>query len=326
MISAVVIGLGGIATRHRKNIKQLLPGVKVYSLSASGRNITLPIEHADAVLSSMSEVIQLKPDFVIIASPSSLHSQHAIPLIEANIPILIEKPIAATTAQANALVVAFVEHRTPVAIGYCLRFMPAALKLKAIIDSNLLGDIYHCACNVGQYLPDWRPSKNYLSTVSANAELGGGVLLELSHELDYLQWILGDLKFEHAILRSSNELNLTVEEIADLTLSTGSGIICQLHMDFLQRIPQRKCQFMGLKGRVEWDLVENSITVFNQQGTQLIYSEPTWDRNIMYLDMLKSFIAQIHNDLNDNSTVSQAAKTIALIDTVKDQACYRGRI
>lgn len=326
MKTVVVIGLGAIAARHRKNIKQLFPEAKIFAVSASGRALAQPIDDAEAILLNLDEIIPLLPDFVIIASPSSLHAKHAITLINANIPVLVEKPIAATTDQADVLLAVSMQNHTPVAIGYCLRFMPAALTLKRIVESNLIGDIYHCTCNVGQYLPDWRPNKDYQTTVSANAELGGGVLLELSHELDYLQWLLGDLQFEHAILRGSKDLHLDVEEIADITLSTVSGTICQLHMDFLQHVPQRKCQLIGHKGRVEWDLVQNTVTVFNHCGIEVIYSDPTWDRNLMYVDMLKSFMTEINNQSHDNLSVLQAAKTIALIDTIKDHACYRGRI
>lgn len=323
-MKCAVIGLGGIAARHRKNIKNLLPSALVYAMSASGREIIQVPDFADGVCESIQDIVDQNPAFVIIASPASMHTQHALPFIEFGIPVLIEKPLSASVEQANALVQAYQSSQTQVAIGYCLRFMPAAQKLKQMLESNLIGDIYHCSCNVGQYLPDWRPNKHYSITVSANAELGGGVLLELSHELDYLKWLLGDLVFEHGILHHSSVLEIDVEEMADITLVSKSGTICHLHLDFLQHHPQRKCVLTGSLGRIEWDLAANSLELHTATEQSIIHADPHWDRNLMYVDMLKSFFAQLEPRQLKDSTVFEAAQTITLINEIKSKAKYIG--
>ena len=129
---------------------------------------------------------------------------------------------------------------TPTAVGYCLRYMPSAIKMKELLDQKKIGNIYNAFVDIGQYLPDWRPSIKYRDSVSSKLILGGGALLELSHEIDYLQWLFGSLEVHYAQLRSSSELNLEVEELVDLVLISEIGTVCNVHLDFLQKKASRQ--------------------------------------------------------------------------------------
>ncbi|HEC1402906.1 TPA: Gfo/Idh/MocA family oxidoreductase, partial [Enterobacter hormaechei] len=88
MQKIAVIGLGNISSRHRQNLKKLFPDSILFAMSASGRRPEEPIENADIICTSIEELIKQGIELAIIASPASLHAQHAIPLIKANIPIL----------------------------------------------------------------------------------------------------------------------------------------------------------------------------------------------------------------------------------------------
>jgi len=317
MKSIAVIGLGNIATRHRRNLKQLFPKAMLFAMSASGRTPTEVLTDCDCVIGSIEELIDAKIEFAIIASPATLHAKHAIPLIKAGIPTLIEKPVVAEARDIVALQDAIQESKTPVAIGYCLRYLPSGLKVKELLMENKLGVLYNSFIQIGQYLPDWRPNKNFRDSVSASKKLGGGALLELSHELDYAQWLLGDHTVEHAILRSSKELALDVEDMADIVLSTEQGVINNIHLDFLQRSVQRNCSLIGSKGRVEWDLIGNSVIFYGSEGCEEIYSEPEWDKNKMYLAMIEDFVGMIAGRPHQCVELSMAAKTVQLIETIK---------
>lgn len=315
-----VIGLGNIALRHRRNLKQLFPDGEVIAMSSSGRTDFKEIEYADSIAPDMKTLINLKPFFVIIASPSSHHEQHAAPLIEVGIPVLIEKPVTSTASDARKLASLALKYTTPIAVAYCLRYLPSAQVVKSLLASNQLGIIYNVQSEAGQFLPDWRPNKDIHSSVSANPHLGGGVLLELSHELDYLQWLMGELSVEYAHLRTSGELNLEVEEMADLILSNKAGVICQVHLDFLQKAPYRQCNIIGSKARINWDLVNNTVTLINANGREAIYSEPRWDKNQMYISMIEDFINLLNHKHNDCIDLHQAINTVLLIDQIKNKA------
>ncbi|QUX94507.1 oxidoreductase [Marinomonas sp. CT5] len=316
MRKVAVIGLGSIASRHRKNLKTLFPDACVYSMSSSGRTLEENIPDADKLVSSINDLILIQVQLVIIASPAPFHASHAMPLIEANIPVLIEKPITMALKDAEAIKLAVKRYNTAATVGYCLRYLSSAIKMKEYIDSEMIGQLYHAFVEVGQYLPDWRPDKNYKDSVSANSALGGGVLLELSHELDYVRWLLGPLHLDHAILRSSNELGLDVEDSADVLLHTDNKAVIHVHLDFLQRQAYRKCRLVGSKGVLEWDLIRNEVNFVSSLGNTLLYSAPDWDKNQMYLSMVSEFVAN-REKYRAPTVLDDAIETLSLVNNIK---------
>ena len=317
MKKVAVVGLGNISNRHRRNLKQLFPKARLYCMSASGRIPREVISNADQLVSSLEVLIEEQVELVIVASPAPFHAAHAVPLIEAGIPVLIEKPVTATVEDAKALQEAATRYRTPVAVGYCLRYLPSLQEIKKILTSGKLGQLYHSSVEIGQYLPDWRPSKDYRASVSARAELGGGALLELSHELDYTRWLLGDITLEHAVLRKTQELGLDVEDSVDLMLSTREKAVVHVHLDFLQRKAYRQCRFVGSCGAMEWDLMDNEIRFISTQENQVLYSAPQWDKNQMYTAMIMDFVARINNQPNQCVPLAEALENIELIEQIK---------
>ena len=320
MKKVAVIGLGNIATRHRHNLKLLFPKVELLVMSASGRIPKEDINECDGIATSIDELIQAQVDLVIVASPAPFHAQHSIPFIEAGIPTLIEKPVSSSVEDAEAINRAIDLHQTPVSIGYCLRYLPSAQKLKILLEQNRIGTLYNAHIEIGQYLPDWRPHKNYRDSVSAQKRLGGGALFELSHELDYAQWLLGPLDVKHAILRTSEELALDVEDMADIIALTDLGAVATIHLDFLQRKAHRKCSFVGSEGRIDWDLMLNELTLITATETSVLYSEPKWDKNQMYLAMIEDFVQMIEGNKHACIKFTEAIRTVSLIAEIKQQA------
>lgn len=323
MKRVAVVGLGNIASRHRQNLKFLYPQVTLYAMSASGRIPGGPVSDSDHIVLSIDELIAHDVELVIVASPAPFHAHHAIPLIEAGIPVLIEKPVAADVADSKAIQQSIEKYQTPVAVGYCLRYLSSSKLVKQLLEEDKAGQLNYVSVDVGQYLPDWRPSKDYRDSVSACAKLGGGVLLELSHELDYIQWLLGSISIQYAILRSSEELSLEVEDSADILAITDRGTVASIHLDFLQRKANRKCRFVGNKGALEWDLIQNEISFTTAAGTEVLYSEPQWDKNQMYLEMVTNFIRQINGLPSQSVGIDEVMCTVRLIEQIKTSYLIR---
>lgn len=323
MKKIAVIGLGSIANRHRRNLKNIFPDSIIYAISASGRIPDKEVINSDVVINSLEELIKLDIEMAIVASPATLHETHGVPLLEAGIPVLMEKPVAISMKEASHLLQIAKEYKTPIAVGYCLRYLPSASEIKKLLDKNLIGDIYNVFIEVGQYLPDWRPDKNYRDSVSANEHLGGGVLFELSHELDYANWLLGSMDVNFAILRSSKELGLEVEDIADVTLTTKNNTVCNIHLDFLQKSVSRTCSFVGSKGRLDWCLIENKITFSDKSCNKVLFSGANWDKNQLYINMLKDFVKMIQGRPHQCVTLKAATNTLGLIASIKEKAIWR---
>jgi len=317
---AIVIGNGSIALRHRKNLKLLFPDLFIIAVPARGEISNQNIEFADQIILDLKEAIKEKVDIAIVASPAPFHAMHAKPLLIAGIPSLIEKPVTSNVQDAQELIKIQVETGTPTSIGYCLRYLPSSIKMKELLEQGIIGNIYNAFVSVGQYLPDWRVSKKYQNSVSSKKNLGGGVLLELSHEIDYIQWLLGLMRVQYAQLRSSSELNLEVEELADVVLVSDTGTVCNIHLDFLQKKASRTCSFIGEKGKLEWDLLSNKIELHTKKSSVCLLNKIGWDSNQMYLSLLLDFLNLVEGRKNSSIDLEQATKTIELIESIKTHA------
>ncbi len=316
-----VIGLGSIAERHRRNIRLLWPDSKIYAVSSSGRIPGETPANCDELLTGIEDLITRSIDVAIIASPAPFHARHAIELIQAGIHTLIEKPLCTSPEDATAILQSAAKPHSNVAVGYCLRFLPSALLMKTLIAERRAGQVFNVSIEVGQYLPDWRPNKLYTDTVSARAELGGGALFELSHEFDYCQWIFGELSLKHACLRSSEQLNLDVEDIADVVAMLPDGALVNIHLDFLQKRPYRHCRVVGSEGVLNWDLITNTVSFSNSDGDETIYSEALWDKNQMYTDMLAEFVSGgVQEPDSTLCTLAQALNTVHFINDIKSSS------
>ena len=316
----VVVGLGSIALRHRRNLKILFPNVFIVAVPSSGTIDNQIVDFADQIILNLSEVLMKDVDIAIIASPATFHAAHAAVFLHSGVPTLIEKPVTSHSQDVETLMKISSDTNTPVAVGYCVRYMPAAVRVKKLLEQNTLGCVYNASVNVGQYLPDWRPSKEYQNSVSAKKSLGGGVLLELSHEIDYIQWLLGPMEVEYAQLRSTSELDLEVEELADVILVSETGIVCSIHMDFLQKKALRTCSLIGEKGRLDWDLLSNTVQLHTRERSICLFAEVNWDSNQMYLSLLKDFLNLVVGQQNSIIDLEQAARTVGLIESIKSNA------
>ncbi|MCD5987013.1 Gfo/Idh/MocA family oxidoreductase [Pseudomonas sp. CDFA 553] len=315
----LVIGSGSIARRHMANIKGMYPGARVGCLSASGR-VMDPAELGEDVViySSMDNAIADRPTSAIVASPAPFHIEQAEALVRAGVPVLIEKPLADSLQRFKASADLLLEEQDTVVIAYNLRFMPSAGVTKQIIDSGQLGHIHSVSVDVGQYLPDWRPASDYRKNVSAQHKLGGGVLLELSHELDYLQWLFGPLQSVYCVARTSGALELDVEDLVDAFLTSECGVVINLHMDFLQRAPVRCCKVIAEHGSLEWNILKNRVTLhLNASESTVLFDDADYDRNQMYVDELAHFQDVANRKSRPFVTVAQGLSTLTVVDALK---------
>ena len=314
-----VVGLGNISTRHRKNIRKVFKNSYIIGLSSSQRNIADLPHECDLVVQSLKEVLEYNIQLAIIASPATMHYGHAHFFISNNIPTLIEKPIAASLTDAHKIQASAYKYKTPVAVGYCLRYMPSARIVKETIKNSLIGDIYNIHICAGEHLDFWRKNKDYRESVSALKKLGGGVLLELSHEIDYLCWLIEDVKFQSSYIRNSNYLDIDkdIEDAADIIFKISNGT-CTMHLDFLQTPSQRHATFYGTKGRLEWDIKHNTVDLITIDSEKNLYNGTNWDKNNMYLDMLNDFRKYTKNKSSEYlASVKNIIKVIELINQIK---------
>ena len=316
----LLIGYGGIARRHLANIKKLAADVDVLVL----RHSKPVLEAADdwaSVTVNFADALAFAPDVAIIASPASCHVDQALALAKINTHLLIEKPLSVSMDGVDLLLRECSARGLTLMVGYNIAFSKALWAIKEQLDSGSIGKVISIHAEVGQYLPDWRPDKDYRETVSANGELGGGVLFELSHELDYVNWLLGKIRSVTCSLKRTGELDMDVEDSATLIIEGTSEEMASIHLNMVQKIPSRTCRIVGTKGLIFWDYLENSVEIRcegERQSRQLTL--PLRDGNTVYLEQLSHFFDCVAGEKTPLVDGMRAKRALEIILAAKESA------
>ena len=266
MISRVlIVGLGSIGKRHLRLARELLPNANICVLRHQECD-SIP-EHANGCFSKLEEAIEFAPQLAVIASPASFHVEvaHSLALVGAH--LLVEKPMSAALDGVSALLDICGKQNTVLMTGYNLRFLPSLQRFRDILRGNALGRVLSVRCEIGQYLPSWRPDTDYRQGVSARRELGGGALLELSHELDYLRWVFGEVEWVKATLSRQSRLEINVEDTAHLILGFAAGaedhhLIASVNLDFIRHDTTRLCTAICEKSSLRWNGLAGVVEQF----------------------------------------------------------------
>lgn len=261
----LIVGLGSIGKRHLRLARELLPDADIRVLRRQ-EGVSIP-ENSNGCFSSLESAIAFAPQLAVIASPATFHMDAAQPLARASVHLLVEKPLSAALDGVTQLLETCREQKTVLMTGYNLRFLPSLQRFRDLLNAHAIGRVLSVRCEIGQYLPSWRPEADYRQGVSARRELGGGALLELSHELDYLRWIFGEVNWVKATLSQQSSLEIDVEDTAHLILgfisaADGHQVIGTVNMDFIRHDTVRLCTAIGEKGSLRWNGVTGVVEQF----------------------------------------------------------------
>jgi predicted dehydrogenase len=264
----LVVGLGSIGRRHARLARSIVPGLQVVALRhRDAGNASEP--GIDRCVSTLADALAFRPQAAVIANPASQHLEVAMALARAGIHLLVEKPISNATRGVTELIEECRGRELTLMTGYNLRFLPSLRKFQQCLAVRRVGRILSVRAEVGQFLPSWRPGSDYRQAVSARAELGGGVLLELSHEIDYLRWLFGEAAWVGAVERRQSDLEIDVEDTAHIVLAfadetQGPPTVAALSMDFVRHDATRCCIAIGESGSLRWNGIAGTVEVFEQ--------------------------------------------------------------
>ena len=269
----LIVGLGSIGNRHARIARELMPCAQIAVLRHSSCEGTS--SDINYCFTSLDEAIGFRPDIAVIANPSSLHMQVSLPLAKEGVHLMIEKPIAANVEEVNDLISTCLGNKLVLMTAYNLRFLPTLKYFHKLLEENIIGQIFSVRAEVGQYLPDWRPDIDYRSTVSANSTLGGGVLLELSHEIDYLRWLFGEVQWVSAVLSTQSNLDTAHLTIGFVNKNQNKPLIATLNLDFIRHDSTRSCLAIGESGTLRWNGISETVDVFEkgESSWRTLYSQ-----------------------------------------------------
>lgn len=307
---ALVVGAGSIGRRHLENLRWL--GLNQLMACDPDPERLAGIEQPlAATFNDFSQALTTgKPEIVLICTPPLFHVEQAIEAVNAGAHVFVEKPLSNRLDKIDYLIEQATRRGLVVQVGYHLRFNPGIRKLKELINNGTIGRVLWARLEVGQYLPDWRPWQNYRESYSARKDLGGGIILDASHEIDYAIWLFGDPVAIVSMSGTISGLDLDVEDCATLLLRFKSGSQVDIHMDCLQRSYSRCCKIVGEKGTLEWDYSSLELKVFTAEAGAWTTISCDFDNNDVYVEELRSFLTCVETGKEPLVDLKQARRVL----------------
>lgn len=297
-MNILIIGLGSIAQKHIQAIHNLFPDASITALRSSINAVTTEGVHNIYTL----EELKGKPDFVLISNPTNLHAQAIQQCIQLGVPMFIEKPLFDTLSNKDLLIQQVADAGVITYVACNLRFHPAIRFLKEQMVNKRINEVnIYC----GSYLPDWRPGRDFRTIYSANAEMGGGVHLDLIHEIDYCYWIFGKPKHTHAIRRNTSHLDISAVDYAHYSL-TYEGFVANITLNYFRKDTKRTVEILTDESTWILDLPKCEIT--DHKGN-LIFKE---EYKIVdtYTDQIKYFTNHIQQHQQPMNSIHEANEVL----------------
>jgi predicted dehydrogenase len=286
-LKVLIIGLGSIAKKHITSLLELIPDVEIYALRSADNS---------ANVSNVLNIYDLKDspndvDFIIISNPTSLHASAIEQILIFNAPLFIEKPIFDKIDNNISLVNLIQEKRLKTYIACNFRFHPVIDFLKHYIqNSNKRINEVNVYC--GSYLPEWRNGSNYIDSYSAKSSMGGGVHLDLIHELDYCIWLFGFPLKHSSVKRKVSQLQIDSIDYCSYNLFY-ENFNLSIVLNYFRVKPKRQIEIVFEDDVITCDLL-NAI-IINSHG-QVIFEEKGFNMNDTYLKQMEYFIDHLNDD------------------------------
>ena len=291
----VVVGCGSIGQRHIGNLQSLGQSELTVYDPAMERAREFASPRRVAAAESLDVALANSPDAVFVCTPPHLHTEMARRAVETGAHIFMEKPIASSLDGVDELLAEARLRGSHVYVGYNLRFHAGLVKAKELLDSGTIGRLLMIRAETGQYLPDWRPTQDYRSGYITRQATGGGIILDASHEIDYVRWLGGEIERVYCAADHLSGLEMDTEDSASMVLRMAGSVVGEVHLDCVQRGYARNCKMIGDEGTLIWDFKEGVRLL--RAGKQQWRTFPIVpDTNEMYIAETKHFLQCVRGE------------------------------
>lgn len=303
-MKAMIIGSGAIGQRHARNLAAIDQDVDfIYLRRSSDHPTDLP---RGEVVTSLEAALESGVTFAVLATPTALHADMLEPLIASGIPTYVEKPVVATRKQHSAISEALLTGPAAAHVaGFNFRLLRSLKTAKDLIARGRLGLVARATFSAGQWLPDWRPSQDYRQSYSARTSSGGGVILDLCHEIDLARWLLGELEIKACETTRNDKLGIDAAACAQIIGKTEAGALVSIGLDYVARQKVRHYEFVGDEATLVWDLPTQEMKLISKDSVEIVTSAPAdFDVSSTYVDAMRVFARQAQNALGQHDLQS----------------------
>ncbi|MBU0549753.1 MAG: Gfo/Idh/MocA family oxidoreductase [Candidatus Omnitrophica bacterium] len=312
----LIIGYGSIGKRHAGNV--IATGHQAILLRHAGNNLnTENLREYYALEDAIKS--EGKIDAAIICSPTSRHLDDAAGLIKFDIPFLMEKPPAVDLNSALKLKKIIEKNKfKKYDIAFNLRHYPGLQFIKYYLPE--MGRVYSARVSAGFYLPHWRENVDYRQMSSARKELGGGVHLDLIHEIDYILWFFGLPESVIGYINRISNLEISSEDICSAIFQYKDGSLVQLYLDYLSHKRLRGCQINAENSTLEWSMDSGRVMNSSRdkhQAEEIFKIDPAYDLNDTYIKELNNFLEVISGKSVAGVSIAEAVDTMRVLEAIK---------
>jgi len=328
---AAVVGAGSIGQRHMRNLRALGIAEIVALRTKLGHTQSLDPALGVREVTSWDAVAEARPDVGLVCNPTALHVDAARRLAPYVRGLFIEKPVAASLDSVEPLLDEIADRRIVSFVGHNLSFHPGVRAMWTRLATGSLGAPLAFQCQAGHWLPDWHPAEDFRRAYFARADLGGGVVRTLVHEIQLAVDTIGTPVDVSCFLTPNDALRLDVEVMADLNVRHANGAASQIHLDYLQRRLHRTGTVSCERGWVQYDLARGDVVAWaaggegpassTVDGPERLWSDPSFDWNLTYVDELAAFLQFVREGrIRHEHDVWHALPAIACVDAAFQSA------
>lgn len=314
----LIVGTGSIGKRHMRNLQAI--GVNPADITAVDTQEERRKEIADLlkiekIFSSLEGALEnASYDAACICSPTFLHIPQAIRLAENGINILMEKPLGHTLDGIKELKLAVEKNAVTVLMAYIFRLAPNTQKVKEILDSGVIGNILAVRGEFSEYLPDWHSYEDYRSFYMAKKSMGGGSILDQSHIMDLVHYLVGGFESVFAVNSKISNLEIEADDFAEMVITLKNGVIASIHTDIFGRDHKKYLEIKGENGNILWDFYRNEVRHYDAETKSTNeYRKFPADFNLAYIEQLKHFIACCEGKEKPLASLQDGIETMELI-------------
>lgn len=316
----LVVGCGSIGERHIKNLKSFL-GEGISACDIDERRLAyLRDEYQVDVFKDYDEALSTGIDCVFVCTPTDSHIKFAKKAVESDCHVFVEKPISNNLDGVDDLIQMGEDREKTIYIGFNYRFDDSLKKIKEWLDEGRIGKVTSARSHFGYSFLKRKTNRDYREDYAGKESQGGGVILDVIHEIDYLTWLLGDVEEVFCYSTKISQLDIDVEDLAEISLKFKNDAIGSIHLDFIQLPYQRDCRIIGQKGTIEWDFPNGTAKLYNIETEKWQSYQGVKDWNNMYLEEAKHFIRCVRGEDTPITNGSRGKHILTLSLAAKESA------
>jgi predicted dehydrogenase len=316
-LRVAVVGTGSIGRRHLGTLLAL-GATDPVAVSEHGRRTDLAVGGVEVAVRHRLDAVLGDVDLVVVATPTALHRDQAAAAIEAGCHVLVEKPVAVSSAGLDDLDAAARAKGLVAAAAHQFRFEPGLVRLRDMVRAGALGTLLTVDGHQGEHLADYHPDEDYRIGYAARRDLGGGVLRTQVHHLDHLEWTFGPLERVYAVGGHRTDLEIDVEDTVTCLFRAADGTPVQGHVDYRQRPKVVSLVVAGTEARATWDHYGGRLVLApTAPGAEPEVHAWPYDRDAMFRAQMADVLAAIRTGSAPRTPLRDGIRAVRLVEAIE---------